>query len=132
MTETVSTEPTVRYRNPTTAFDEDARLLLRYCLPCDRWYPSWLDFCSADLSHELGWRAASGTGRLFSWVTYHKAYDLPRSLPVPYTVGLVVLAEGPRVVGRMVDAGAALARDLPVTLAPDREDEHVYPAWRSA
>lgn len=131
MTETVSAEATVRYRNPTTAFDADGHLLLRRCPPCECWYPSWLDFCSADLNHELVWRRASGAGRLFSWVTYHKAYDLPRSLPVPYTVGLVVLAEGPRVVGRMVTA-EPLTRDLPVTLVPDREDGHVYPAWRSA
>lgn len=131
MTDTVSTEPIVHHRNPTTAFDADGHLLLRHCPPCDRWYASWLDFCSADLHHELVWRRASGAGRLFSWVTYHKAYDLPRSLPVPYTVGLVVLAEGPRVVGRMPDP-EALARDLPVTLVPDHEDGHVYPAWRPA
>ncbi|HEX5116799.1 MAG TPA: OB-fold domain-containing protein [Pseudonocardiaceae bacterium] len=131
MTETVSTEPTVEYRNPTTAFDTDGHLLLRHCPPCDRWYPSWLDFCSTDLHHELVWRQASGAGRLFSWVTYHKAYDLPRALPVPYTVGLVVLAEGPRAVGRVLDP-EVLARDLPVTLVPDREGGHVYPAWRPA
>jgi hypothetical protein len=129
MTETL-TEDAVRYRNPTTAFDADGHLLLRHCAACDTWYPAWLDFCSADYTHELGWRRASGGGRLFSWVTYHKHYDLPRDLPVPYTVGLVVLAEGPRTVGIVHAAADSLTRDQPLTLVPDRDGDHTYPAWQ--
>jgi uncharacterized protein len=120
------------YRNPTTAFDRDGRLLLRWCAHCSSIYPSWIDFCTTDYSHELGWTPAQGVGTLFSWVTYRKQYELPRALPVPYTVGLVELPEGPRVAGIVHADGTDLSRGTFLRLEVDRVDGQVYPAWSPA
>jgi len=40
--------------------------------------------------------AASGRAELLSWVVFHKAYQDSAKGRVPYVVGLVQLAEGPR------------------------------------
>ncbi len=125
-----SAEPA--YRNPTTAFDAEGRLLLRRCPVCDTFYAAWIDFCTNDYDHTLEWSPAAGGGSLFSWVTYRRSYELPRALPVPYTVGLVVLSEGPRVVGIVHADEVDLGRGRTLRLTPDRENDQLYPAWALA
>lgn len=44
---------------------------------------------------------ASGRGRVYSWVTIHRALDPAFAEDVPYTVLSVDLDEGPRMFGRL-------------------------------
>jgi uncharacterized OB-fold protein len=67
---------------------------LQRCVSCEafRWPPGPL--CYACWAFESDWVRTQGTGRLVSWVTFHRQY-LAEFAP-PYTVGLIELAEGPR------------------------------------
>jgi uncharacterized OB-fold protein len=48
----------------------------------------------------LGWRRASGRGRVWSFAVYRRAYH--PGIPAPYVVALVELEEGPRLVSNVV------------------------------
>jgi uncharacterized OB-fold protein len=77
-------------------------LLLQRCDDCATVYFYPRAACPGCLSPAVQWFAASGRGTLYSFVINHRA---PRKFPVtpPYVVGLVALAEGPRLMSRIVD-----------------------------
>ncbi len=61
------------------------------------------------------WPALSGRGTLWSWVVYHRQYFA--DMPPPYTVVRVKLAEGPYLLGNLVDAdGRELFKDAPMRM----------------
>jgi hypothetical protein len=84
----------------------DGRLLLRHCVACDRYLAAWLVVCGGCGDTALPTVPSGGRGRVRSWVTYRRQYQLPFDLPVPYTVVLVELTEGVRVNG-LFDAATA-------------------------
>ncbi|MBK4739058.1 Zn-ribbon domain-containing OB-fold protein [Noviherbaspirillum pedocola] len=49
------------------------------------------------------WVPASGEGTVASYVVFHRQYA--ERCPVPYTVVLVELPEGPRLLARLINAG---------------------------
>jgi hypothetical protein len=63
--------------------------------------------------HERGWRVradgrvqwvpATGQGTVVSYVVYHRQYL--DAVPVPYTVALIELEEGPRLLARLIKMG---------------------------
>ena len=57
---------------------------------------------------------AGGTGRVYSWVTVHRALDDDHAQDVPYTIATIELAEGCRVFARLDAPPARIAADLPV------------------
>jgi len=57
--------------------------------------------CPKCHSLEKEWAAVSGKGRVYSWVTYHESPH--PAFKVPYSVVLVELEEGPRIVSNLVD-----------------------------
>jgi hypothetical protein len=58
----------------------------------------------AAAARTVEWRPAKGAGTVVSHVVFHRQYA--EDFPVPYTVALVELTEGPRLLGRLVDVGA--------------------------
>jgi uncharacterized OB-fold protein len=58
---------------------------------------------------------AAGTGRVYSWVTVHRAFDDADVGEVPYIVAAVELDEGCRVFARLDTPPAAVSADLAVT-----------------
>ncbi|MBO9521017.1 MAG: OB-fold domain-containing protein [Nocardioidaceae bacterium] len=77
---------------------------------------------------DLGWDwlVASGSGSLHSFVVYHEPI-LSETL-YPYTVGLVDLAEGTRVIAPMLpNDGSGLEVGAPVRLV--WYDDHDGPVW---
>ncbi|MFT6774465.1 MAG: putative OB-fold protein [Paracoccaceae bacterium] len=56
------------------------------------------------------WREASGRGAVFSVTTLHRAPARDFHSPVPYRLGLIDLAEGVRVMGRITDDAGIGAR----------------------
>ena len=89
-------------------------LLLPSCRPCGRvfYYPRIA--CPLCGSRDLGWRKTSGRGRVFSPSRVHVSFygDSWKS-QLPYTVILVDLDEGPRMLSRLVgtDAGGVASGD---------------------
>ena len=57
---------------------------------------------------------ATGTGRVYSWITVHRALDAAQTDEVPYTIAAVDLAEGCRVFARVDATPEALTAGLAV------------------
>lgn len=76
-------------------------LRVQRCRHCDRLRlpPSWV--CPACLAEEYEWVAVSGRGVVHSFVWYMRPLD-PSFLATPYNVTIVELAEGPRLISRVV------------------------------
>lgn len=91
--------------NPLSApFWEGTRageLRVQRCDSCGylRWPPS--PVCPQCGSEASNWIATQGRGRLYSYATYHRAFDPSLEDDLPYTVGLIELVEGPRIYGRL-------------------------------
>lgn len=78
----------------------DEQLLLQSCTACGavQFYPRTL--CTSCKATRLKWIEASGYGSIHSFTTVHRrAYA---ELEVPYTILLVDLDEGPRMLSRLV------------------------------
>jgi uncharacterized OB-fold protein len=72
------------------------RLMLPRCDGCGQfWFPPSRR-CRHCLSPRFTWREAKGTGRIYSFVVFHRVYHPGFEADVPYTVALVALDEGPR------------------------------------
>ena len=89
--------------DPTTsAFWEaaaDGRLLVQRCTTCGhhQLYPR--PFCMACDSTDLTWVETPGLGTVYSCVTVH--LPVRDDMPPPYTVGLVEIDEGPRLLAQV-------------------------------
>lgn len=110
-------------------------LVLPHCLDCDEpfFYPRAL--CPACGSRNLAWVTASGRGVLHSFcVQYH--CDVPGLADaVPFVTALVDLAEGPRMMGFLLDAPddpEAISCDVAVTVEfVDLDDGHAAVGFRA-
>jgi uncharacterized protein len=97
-------------------------LWFQRCAVCgNAWLPPRED-CPRCLASSWEWERASGSGKLVTWVVYHRAYHPAFESRLPYNVAVVELDEGPRLVTNIVDPDAGLAADARVELAI--EDEH--------
>ena len=108
----------------------ERRLVVQHCDGCGRWIWQPRPLCPACGALDPPWRAVSGDGVVVSWTVIH-----PPVLPVwaddtPFTVLLVELREGVRLVGRLVEAEAdVLTIGLPVSLRWREEAGTTLPAW---
>ena len=99
----------------------EGRLDFQRCTSCAHaWLPPRGE-CPRCLGRESTWETASGDGRLVSWVVYHHAYHPYFATRLPYTVAVVELAEGPRLITGIVEPAKGLRIDLPVRLVIQRE-----------
>lgn len=101
-------------------------LLLQHCTDCgrDNMYPRHrCPFCQ---SADLGWTPAEGTGVLHSFTVTRYTAPTEFTADTPYALGVVKLAEGVQVLGRLwpVDGDwRDYACDAPVRFQPAPEDE---------
>jgi uncharacterized OB-fold protein len=110
----------------------DGRLSLQRCADCAAfWFPPG-PLCPECLSDRWAWEVASGRGTIFSFVVMHRVYHPGFAADVPYTVALIELSEGPRMVGNIaprmgdqVSVGAAVQVEFERVTA-----EVSIPRWR--
>ena len=78
------------------------------------------------------WEAASGIGTVYTFSVVHQMGVIPFSGRVPYVVALIDLAEGPRLVGNVVDCEpGAVSIGSPVQCVIHRVNSEVgWPQWR--
>lgn len=78
------------------------KLLMPRCGDCGRWWfpPSLL--CPSCNSARWTWTEAKGTGRIFSYVVYHRVYHEGFAGDVPYAVAVIELDEGARMLSNVV------------------------------
>lgn len=82
-------------------------LSFQRCNPCGHaWLPVRSE-CPQCLAADWGWERASGGAKLISWVVYHTAYHPVFAGRLPYTVAVVELDEGPRMISNVTAVGAA-------------------------
>ena len=82
---------------------KQGRLLIQRCPNCggNQFYPQ--SSCRRCLSDELEWVAATGKGTVYSYTVIHRAPSRTFEPDVPYTVALVDLDEGCRMISNIVD-----------------------------
>lgn len=70
--------------------------------------------CPNCLSGRAQWRAVSGRGRVWSWITMHQRYFAAFADEVPYNVAFIHLDEGPYLMSSLVEVPEDLRVDEPV------------------
>jgi uncharacterized protein len=80
-------------------------LRLQRCASCSHYRYPPADTCPQCLAGESEWHALSGKGTVAAWTIFHRAY-FP-DLPTPYAVVSVETAEGPLLIGNLINAGPA-------------------------
>jgi len=80
----------------------DGALMLQHCGPCGEAYFPPSPYCPRCLSDDVEWKAASGRGRLHTYLIAHRPAP-GFEADVPYAIAIVELDEGPRVMTNLVD-----------------------------
>ena len=118
---------------PVPAIDPDStpywaaldqhRLILKRCGACGKahFYPRELcPYCHAD---DLTWVEASGRGAIYSFTVCRRPAGPAFAAEIPYVVALVDLAEGPRMMTRILGDPAAVAIGRAVRVRFERQNE---------
>lgn len=103
---------------------KEGRLVFTRCQSCGHgWLPARSE-CPRCLSDRWEWVPASGRGKVVSWVVYRHAYHEAFKSKLPYTVAVVELDEGPRLITNIVNPGHGngIAIDRPVVLKIENEE----------
>lgn len=121
---------------PETQFYWDGakqgKLMLNTCRACDRAYFPPRPFCPRCSSRDITIAEASGRGRLYSYVI--SQLPAPGYEP-PFTIAVVELDEGVRMVSNIVDCPAdpeALILDMPLQVTFEDRDGFAVPQFRPA
>jgi len=84
--------------------------------------------CPLCRSFETEWITSSGRGTIYSYtIVRHQTHP---AFPVPYTVLLVEMEEGPRVIAQLrAPEDAAIAIGMPVTIAWEEGEQQTLPVF---
>ena len=108
-------------------------LRLQKCAACDGVYFPPRPFCPRCASRDVAVFRASGRATLYSYVIHHRA--APGFVP-PYSIAVVQLEEGPRMMTNVVDTPQtpeALQLDMPLQVVFQRvNDDITLPLFRPA
>jgi hypothetical protein len=87
---------------PFWAAAASGRLAVQQCGDCGelRWPP--LAGCPECRSRDTSWAEVAPRGTIWSFVTYHRAFQAELKSDIPYTVLMVQLEDGPYIVGRLI------------------------------
>jgi uncharacterized OB-fold protein len=110
----------------------EGRHTFQRCAACNNaWLPPRHE-CPRCLRSEWTWETASGHARLISWVVFHTAFHPAFKGRLPYTVAVVELAEGPRLISNIVgvDDPEALRIEQPLELVIEHEGDVALPRYR--
>ncbi|MDB5575537.1 MAG: hypothetical protein JWR80_713 [Bradyrhizobium sp.] len=106
----------------------EGRLILKSCGSCGKshFYPR--ELCPHCHSDNLSWIEASGRGVIFSFTVCRRPAGPAFAGEVPYVVALIDLAEGPRIMSRILGDPAAVVIGRQVVVRFERqEQEFVLP-----
>jgi len=111
-----------------------SELLFQQCARCaHRWLPASV-VCPRCWSADVQWQPARGLGTVFSFAVYHRAYHPAFRSALPYTVAVIELEEGPRLVCNVVGIAperVAIGMRVRVEFAPTGDaDIPALPVFR--
>ncbi len=96
-------------------------LLIKQCSACKGYCHPRRMVCPACMSNSLQWVATQGKGKIYSFSVIHR--PLSPKLKGPYAVGLIELAEGVVIFGRIVPADESVLKiNSAVSLRFNQED----------
>ena len=111
----------------------EGQLRLQRCNTCGKVYFPPRPFCPACAARDVAVFAATGKGRLYSYVIHHR--PVPGFTP-PYAIAVVELDEGPRMMTNIIDCPPtpeALQLDMALEVAFEKlDDEITLPVFRPA
>ena len=115
------------------ALKNDGALTFQRCKACGHaWLPARSD-CPSCLADDWQRDNAAGGATLISWVVYRHAYHPAFESRLPYTVAVVEVDEGPRMISNVVGADAASLRiDQRLRLAVEDEIDFKVPRFTPA
>ena len=79
------------------------RLTIQRCRDCGEYQFFPQSYCRKCLSENIDWIEASGKGEVYSYTIVHRPPSLTFEEDVPYTVALVELNEGVRLMSNIVE-----------------------------
>jgi uncharacterized OB-fold protein len=108
------------------------QLLYQRCKRCQHAVLPARSECPYCLHPSLTWQQASGAAKLISWIVYHHAFHPAFASRLPYTVAVVELAEGARLVTNIVGAEdpEKLRIDMPLLLTIEQDEGVALPRFR--
>lgn len=74
----------------------EGRLVVQYCAKCDKVHGLPRLMCPTCRGMDMGWRNASGKGKIHSWSTLYRAFH-PAFADLPRTVAVIELDDYPQV-----------------------------------
>ncbi|NYT44283.1 Zn-ribbon domain-containing OB-fold protein [Pollutimonas thiosulfatoxidans] len=80
---------------------QEKKLLLQRCCRCSNCWHPLSDVCGACQSFDVEWFPSTGTGSLYSYTVVHHAVHPIVQGWVPYTLCLIELDEGPRILSTL-------------------------------
>jgi uncharacterized protein len=110
---------------------ESGQLNFQRCTSCHLAVLPARTECPRCLQATLEWQQASGAATLISWIVYHHSFHPAFAARLPYTVAVVELSEGARMVTNIVgiDDPERLQIDMPLILTIEREDGIAVPRF---
>jgi uncharacterized OB-fold protein len=85
------------------------------------------------LSTDYTWTELSGKGKVYSFVSYHRAWHPSYEGKTPYNVSLVDLDEGPRLISNVIDCPHDQVKiGMPVQVVYEDNEEYTLPKFRPA
>jgi uncharacterized OB-fold protein len=102
------------------------QLRLQRCQRCDHSYFPPRPFCPACACREVEVFTASGRATLYSYVINHRA---PKGWDAPYSIAVVELAEGPRMMSNIVgveQTPQALELDMALEVCFEQVSEDIF------
>ena len=112
---------------------QQGHLSFQRCSACGHaWLPARSE-CPQCLGDAWQREDAKGEGTLVSWVVYHQGYHPAFGQRLPYTVAIVQLAEGPRMISNIVGADPKSLRiDQPLRLRIEPDGPLAVPRFTPA
>lgn len=110
------------------------QLRLQRCASCSALRHPVAPACPTCLSFDATWESVSGEGTVFATATYRHAFSPDVKDALPYTLAIVQLAEGPRMITNIVGQdGEGLPVGTPVTVVFEKIAEGIWrPQFRAA
>jgi uncharacterized OB-fold protein len=107
-------------------------LVIQRCQNCKAFRCPPAVLCPECLSEKVEWKKVSGRGKVFSFVVFRRVYHPAFETDLPYTVALVELEEGARLVSNIVGCPPEqVVCDMPVeVIFDDVTPEVTLPKFR--
>ncbi|MFC1971448.1 Zn-ribbon domain-containing OB-fold protein [Chloroflexota bacterium] len=109
-------------------------LRMQQCSQCGHIrYPAGI-ICPKCHSMEAEWVRLSGKGKIYSFIIFHRIYHEGFRNDMPYSVAIIHLEEGPRMISNMVECKLEdIKIDMPVEVVfEDVTDEFSLPKFKPA